>query len=222
MAQTPIIEVYHDGGFIVSEANGHRSRDRILVTGAKFLAGTVMGQVTLGAATSAAKSGGNTGNGTLTLDATTPIVAGAKAGVYQVRFTAAATNNGTFTVTDPDGFSLGQVIMSGGAGSFSNDIKFAIADGSTDFAVGDGFDITIAAGSGKYKAYDPTAHDGTQIATAIVFGKADASSADKHATAIVRSAEVNKLELVWGSNVTTDNHKTTAYTQLAAIGIIGR
>lgn len=222
MAQTPITEALHAGGFIVSEANGHRARERVTITGAKIYAGTVLGKVTLGAATSAAKSGGNTGNGTLTLDVTTPILAGCKAGVYQARCIAAASNNGTFIVYDPDGFSLGQIIMAAGAGAFANDIKFALADGSTDFAVGDGFDITVAAGSGKYKAFDPTALDGTQNAAAILFATTDASAADKKNTAIVRSAEVNKSELLWGAGVTTTDQKNAAYTQLAALGIIGR
>jgi hypothetical protein len=44
---TPLQEAWHDGGFIVSEANGHRSRDTVTLTGAaKVLAGTVLGVVT--------------------------------------------------------------------------------------------------------------------------------------------------------------------------------
>jgi hypothetical protein len=47
---TPLVETLHDGGFIVSVANGHRSIDQITLTGAaKVLAGTVLGQVTTGA-----------------------------------------------------------------------------------------------------------------------------------------------------------------------------
>jgi hypothetical protein len=225
MAQTPITESFHDGGFIVSEANGHRSRERITITGAKIYAGTVLGKVALGSATSAAKSGGNTGNGTLVLDVTTPILAGAIAGVYQVRCMEAVTNGGKFTVKDPNGFSLGQAIIVAGAGgtyTFSDQVKFAVTDGTTDFVVGDGFDITVAVGSGKYKAFDPTALDGTQNAAMILFGTTDASAADKHATGIARSAEVNKSELLWGAGVTTTDQKNAAYTQLAALGIIGR
>ena len=46
--------------------------------------------VPVGAASVAAKSGGNTGTGTLTMDATTPILAFAIAGVYAVRCIEAA------------------------------------------------------------------------------------------------------------------------------------
>lgn len=109
------------------------------------VAGGLLGSVEPAAmpSSSAAKSGGNTGTGTLTLDGTTPLLAGARPGVYTVRFTAAAANNGTFRVYDPDGAVLGDVVMSGGAGSFANQVKFALADGGTDFSVGDGFDIAV-------------------------------------------------------------------------------
>lgn len=95
-----------------------------------------------GSAVSAAKSGGNTGGGSLTLDVTTPVLAGAKVGVYTVRCITAATDSGTFRVTDPDGFVIGDVAV---GATFANDIKFAIADGAPDFVVGDGFDITVSA-----------------------------------------------------------------------------
>ena len=48
----------------------------------KVVTGTVMGRVAVGAASSAAKTGGNTGNGTLTLDVTTPVLSTARSGVY--------------------------------------------------------------------------------------------------------------------------------------------
>lgn len=44
---TPLQEQWHNGGFIVSEANGHQSRDTVTLTGGtKVLAGTVLGMVT--------------------------------------------------------------------------------------------------------------------------------------------------------------------------------
>lgn len=93
-------------------------------------------------ATPAAKAGGNTGNGALTMDATAPIGRGVKPGIYVVRCIVAATNGGTFRIEDPDGTVLGDVAV---GATFDDDLKFVIADGSTDFIVGDGFDITVAA-----------------------------------------------------------------------------
>ena len=154
------------------------SRRVTLLSGQNLVRGAVLGRVTLGAAAAAAKAGGNTGNGTLTMDATTPVKNGAKVGVYTVRFTVAATNNGTFVVRDPDGNQIGTVVMAGGAGAFDDDIKFAVADGATDFAVGDGFDITIAAGSGKYVLSLAAAVDGSQIPDLILAESTDASAGD--------------------------------------------
>ncbi len=44
---TPIAEQWHDGGFLVSMANGHRTFDQaVLAAGAKVLAGTIVGKIT--------------------------------------------------------------------------------------------------------------------------------------------------------------------------------
>lgn len=169
---------YTPDGLVVGEQT-ILSRQITLISGQNLARGAVLGKITIGAASSAAKSGGNTGNGTLTMDATTPVKAGAKAGVYTVRFTIAATNNGTFVVKDPDGFSIGTVVMAAGAGAFDDDIKFAVADGGTDFIVGDGFDITVAAGSGKYTSSLAAATDGSQTPDAILAEACDASGGDK-------------------------------------------
>ena len=96
-------------------------------------------------ATSAIKGGGNVGNGVLTLDVNSPTLSGVKAGVYLVRLLSAVTNGGVFTVTNPDGVNLGNVSV---GTVFSNQIKFVIADGSTDFVANDGFNITVTAPTG--------------------------------------------------------------------------
>lgn len=152
----------------------------ILLGSGVLAAGTVLGKIIKGAASAAAKTGGNTGDGTLTLDATTPILGYAIPGIYIVRCIAAATNGGTFRVTDPKGKVLGDVAV---GATFANQIKFLIADGETDFAVGDGFDVTIAAGSGKYKPYDKDNVDGSEVAAIILAEDIDATSADVKTTA---------------------------------------
>ena len=225
---TPLVEAWHDGGFLVSEANGRRSRDPItLKSGAAYLAGTVLGQVTLGAVTVAAAgagtAGANTGTGTLTADATTPVLANALPGIYTVTCKIAATDAGTFEVADPRGVVRGEVVSSTSGVTFADRIKFVLQTvHGHDFIVGDAFKLTVAAGSGQYAAFDPTALDGTQNPAAILFGAVDATSAAKAATGIVRSAEINASELVWGANVTTTPQKTAAYTALAALGIVNR
>lgn len=149
--------------------------------------GTVLGKIKLGALTSAAKSGGNTGAGTCVPDETTPILAGAKAGVYKVRITRAAiaaigeTSPAMLaiaSVTDPDGNIIAVVDVPKTTGvTVSNQIKFVLTeDDSTLFALGDGFDITIAAGSGEYVAYDADNLNGSQVADCILGEAVDATS----------------------------------------------
>jgi hypothetical protein len=162
-----------DDGLVLSPTV---SRKITLVSGQNLKRGSVLGRVNAGAAGSAAKSGGNTGNGTLTLDASTPVLPGAKAGIYTVRLITVAANSGTFRVTDPDGFVLGDVAV---GATFSNDVKFATADGATDFALGDGFDITVAAGSGKFALSLAGAADGSQTPASILAEDCDASGGDK-------------------------------------------
>lgn len=151
----------------------------ITVSAGTLKRGTVLGQKTMASATSAAKQGGNTGNGTLVMDVTTPVLANAKPGIYTVRNVIAGANTGNFIVTDPLGNVVGDPIIPAGAGNsitFANEIKFVITDGATDFVVGDGFDITVASGDGSFIKSVKTAVDGSQYPIAILADDADASS----------------------------------------------
>lgn len=83
---------------------------------------------------------GNTGNGTIT--AAPAVAAGSKVGAYRLTAIAAAANAGTFNFEDPDGVlidtvTVGVAYTGGGIGPFT------IADGATDFVVGDQFTITV-------------------------------------------------------------------------------
>jgi hypothetical protein len=304
---TPLNEVRHDGGFLVSEANGHRSRDRIMLTGAALvLAGTVLGIQSAGAVASAVALGTNTGNGTFgTITPTTnpvtqignyslvytsataftvtapggetatgvngsafsalgigftmttggtPMVAGdsftiavtatpgiptatataavgntgnstcsavtvagyaAQVGVYTVEFDAATQ----FIVSDPTGAEVGN--RTTGTAFKGGGLSFTITAGGTAFVAGDSFTITVANGSGKYAPLNPAAVDGTQNASAILFGQVDVTLADKHATGIVRSCEVNASELIWPAGMSAAAI-AVATAQLSGLGIISR
>lgn len=62
---------------------------------------------------------------------------------------AIPANGGAFTVKDP----ANRVIGTGTVGvAFSNEIAFTITDGSNDFAVGDGFDVTVVKTGGVAEA----------------------------------------------------------------------
>ncbi len=211
-----------------SRAGTFYSRDPIVLAGGNGVlkTGQVLGQITLGAASVAVKaSGANTGNGTLVLDAETPILAGAAPGLYPVRVTAAAANSATLRVSDPNGVVLGDVSYNGAGTSaaFADRIKFSVTDGFVDLAIGDGWDITIAAGSLKYVPVEANALDGSQIAKAILFDRAvDTTGGDQKAVAILRMATVSHAGLTYGASVNSEVLRAAVAEQLAEVGILDR
>jgi len=227
---TTLTEGRRAGEFLLSEGNRTRSRDTVTLlssgSAVELEAGTVLAQIDVGAATAAAKTGGNTGNGTITMDATTPVLAGAKPGIYTVRCIAAATNGGTFRLEDPDGDVIADAAITGGAGgavAFAEQVKFVITDAGTDFIVGDGFDITVAAGSGKWT---PFLNAANREAGAILFDTVTVpASGDLAVVAITRDAEVKADDLVYDSSLSggaLTAAKAAAAVSLAAAGIIIR
>lgn len=116
-------------------------------------------------AASAAKQGGNTGNGamgSLTADAT------AATGAWRVVCQAASADGGAFAVYRPDG-SFDGVAIVGQAYNSPAGPNFTIADGATDFVVGDEFVLTVTAtvpaNGGVFSVTDPA---GTRLADATV------------------------------------------------------
>jgi hypothetical protein len=222
-----VTEGRHAGAFILSEGPGAYSRDTITIKAGegKLEPGSIVGKVAAALEASAAGIAGNAANvGALTLDATTPVLSGAAAGVYTVRCIAAAANSGTFRVTAPSGAVLGDVAV---GATFANQIKFAIADGATDFSVGHGFDVTVVADTdataiGKYRSADPTNTDGSGVAKAIIVHGVDATSVDVDVVAITRLAEVKGVALVYDAAVDNGAKKATKLAELAAVGIIAR
>ena len=95
--------------------------------------------------------------------------------------------------------------------------------------------VTIAAGTlepgtvlgkitadGKYAAHDPAAVDGTETAVAVLWGKADASTAEVQSVVLLRGpAIVNQHDLVF-TGTPTDPEIAAAHTALAAVGILTR
>lgn len=177
-----------------------------LLSGAGSLVrGTVLGKITLGAVTSAA--GTNTGDGTLTPDATTPKLANAQVGAYSVVCTTAHNDVGpvlaVFTVRDPSGAILGTVAE---GAAFANQIKFAVAAGTADFVLADSFVVTVAAGSGKYTTALLAAVDGSATPVAILADAYDATSADK-SIIIYKTGSFNVDALTFGTGTTAANAK---------------
>jgi len=155
-------------------------------------------------------AGTNTGNGTL--GSLTATGYAAKAGVYAVEFDDATH----FIVSDPTGAEVGHGTT--GVAFKAGGLSFTITAGGTAFVAGDSFAVTVAAGSGKYKPFDPANVDGSQIPSGILFATKDVTTVDKPCAVVVRQCEVNASELVWPTGMSAAAI-TAALAQLKAIGI---
>ncbi|NCB01606.1 MAG: hypothetical protein EOM67_05500 [Spirochaetia bacterium] len=147
-----------------------------------LLANTILGKKMISAGTvapdGAGTSSANTGTGTLVLNATTPLLVGAKAGTYTAKCTTAATSTPTdaiFTVYDPSGVSIGTTDAGVSGNTFAKQIKFVVTDKATAgdevaFVVGDGFAIPVVSlgADGELAVWNPDAIDGSQIPYAIL------------------------------------------------------
>lgn len=194
-----------------------RARDRVTVlSGQKLTPGTVLGAVTLGAATMTAFANNAGGTGAA---AAVTVSQGAKPGTHKIVIIEPGTNAGVFEHEDPDGVIVktgivGQAYSGGG-------LAFTIPDGATDFISGEGFTIVVAAGSGKVRAIDFASAVGADAAMGILFEAVDATAGDLPGVAVVRAQEVAAAALTWPAGATT-NQKNAALAQLKAIGIVAR
>src|SRR5215471_9034599 len=114
--------------------------------------------------------------------------------VYRVVNELVATNSGEFVIYDPDGIEIGRVAV---AATFSNQVKFVIADGSTDFAIGDAFSITVGIEETDYQivAYNPAGADGSQRAAGILWEGVTTDGTNLGAGVVItRAAEVRVVD----------------------------
>ncbi|EPY01388.1 head decoration protein [Magnetospirillum fulvum] len=195
----------------VEAENGLSRRSGTILAGSGALElGTVLGARLLGAITIAAKAGGNTGNGGLGASA---LGIEAKVGAYTITCVAAAANGGRFQVVDPDGYRLADATV--GVAYAERQIGFTIADGATDYVVGDAFVLTVAAGDNKLVPLAPAAVDGTQRASDILLAPVTvAADADASAQMLTRQALVIESGLIWPAGI-TDAARAAALSRLA-------
>jgi len=168
-----------------------------LVSGAGSLKrGTVLGKITKGAISSAAKSGGNTGNGDF---GTLSLGAKAKVGVYTLK----ANTETTFTVINPDGICLADAMI---GIAYAGEIDFTIIAGEIAFVADDSFTVTVAAGSGKYKTVNSANTDGSQVMDCVLSRDTDATSTDVDTIAYY-SGLFNIEALTFGGTDTYETHQ---------------
>lgn len=205
-------EGVHAGEFLLSEANGSRSRENIVIAAGagQVAAGTLLAKITTSNALTATAASGNTGNGTV---GASSVTSEAVSGTYVLTITEAAEDGGVFQVTAPGGLSIG----TGEAGqAFSAaGINFTLSAGATDFAEGDSFTLSVAANLGEYLPYDDDGtDDGRRTAAGILYAPVDATDNDVLAVGIVRDAEVTE-RLLTGLDA-------NGAADLASVGIVIR
>ena len=101
-------------------------------------------------------------------------------------------------------------------------LAFTLADGSTDFVSGDGFNITVTLTSKKYLQLDKSVATGENIAAGVLYADVTVpDGTDAKGVAFVRDCEANGNELVWPTGISAAN-KADAIQELAAIGVLVR
>jgi hypothetical protein len=197
--------------FLLSEANGLRSRENAVFTGANFPVGRIVARASIGTVTTGASG---TGNGAF---AATPVVSpGTQEGVYTLEIFEAVGNAGRFEVRAPDGdvIGLGNV----GVAFDKGGISFTLLDGTTDFVVGDRRTITVAGGSDKIVNFDADGTGGAEVVVGVAYDTYDASSADVKGVIIARDAEVRLADL----SAAAGGDLAAGIAGLAVLGIIAR
>jgi len=201
------------GDWLKWELEGLMSRKKVTVGAGDLVSGTVMGKITLGAATPTAFATNAVNTGTC---GTVTVGKGAIPGTYKVLMIEPGSNVGTFIVEDPNGLIIGKGAV---AAAFSaGGIGFTIADGATDFIAGEGFDIVVAAGTGYYIALDKDATDGSYVAAGILVENVDASTAAKEGVIIDNNARIDTRMLTWKDAEAGD--KVIALATLESLGIV--
>lgn len=188
-----------------------------------YTPGTVLGKTLVSGSAAAVAGASNTGNGTM---GTITVSSHAKIGQYVLRITVASSNAGAFELLDANGSVIGTGNVASafvGAG-----LAFTLADGSTDFIVGDTFVITVT-GTEKYKILENTASDGSAAFAGIYIGASNGLGIDTSVAATTDTtvlilergpALVAKEGLTLGASINTAAEKAALYAQMAAVGII--
>jgi hypothetical protein len=209
------------GEAIMSEGNFHISRENVPVADGVVIApNSLIGKAAVPAGVVTAQSYAGTGNGVLTF-ANPAVSSKVVDGVYKVTFITAAANAGTFRVERPDGTEVG--VGSVGV-AFNKEVKFTIADGATDFVVGDSFSLNIQADAADFTAvaFNPAGTDGSEIPVGYApYGTDTLVGVNRELAALVRNCELNGNCIAWPAGI-TDAQKADAIQALATTNVIVR
>lgn len=186
--------------------------------------GTILGRETRGAQTlSAVAVAGDTTNDTI---GTLTAAVNAPAGKFVIVGVATATNAGVFHVFRPDGTfdGVGKVGVAYDS-TAKGGVGFTIADGSTDMAVGDRFEMTVAyaAGSQKLVPLDYASAVGADKFAAILIDGVRVSATDTRNPQVLKRGDaiVIRDEVVFPVGA-TDQQKAATFAEMEAVRILNR
>ncbi|AEF21428.1 head decoration protein [Pseudomonas fulva] len=181
-------EGVYAGEFLLSEANGSRSREEVVIAAGSGIlkAGTLIALLTAANAAQVTADAGNTGNGLLN---GISVTSAAVSGTYVVEITSAPAAGAKFAVLDLAGKEVGEGVV--GTQFVSPGLSFDLTEGATKFVKGDKFTLMVNANLGEYTAYDDDGtDDGRRAASGILYASVDATLTDVRAVGVMRDAEV--------------------------------
>ena len=143
----------------------------ILVAAGRLLRGTILGRISAFGATVAA------GSSIRKRHCGRDAGVGRKIGAYAL----VAASDTKFNVTDPSGAALADATV--GADYNAGGIAFKISAGTTAFASGDSFTVTVADGVGSFVKSVKTATDGSQNPVAVLVDDVDATAGPRPGSA---------------------------------------
>ena len=201
------------GDWLKWEEDNLFSRDEAVLGAGNLLTGAIVGRKA--PAVTVTPGASNTGNGVM---GTVTLGPAALPGNYVLTCKTKQANAGVLTVADPRGLPLPDLTV---AVAYTGDhINMTLADGATDFEVGDAFTIGVAT-SNEVGEFNPAASDGLQFAAGVLAFDTDATGGATAAVVIARQANVQRNALVWKSGVTAPQ-KAVALAQLNTLGILAR
>ncbi|MCO5352580.1 MAG: head decoration protein [Bryobacteraceae bacterium] len=201
------------GDWLKWEEDNLFSRDEAVLGAGNLLTGAIVGRKA--PAVTVTPGASNTGNGVM---GTVTLGPAALPGNYVLTCKTKQANAGVLTVADPRGLPLPDLTV---AVAYTGDhINMTLADGATDFEVGDAFTIGVAT-SNEVGEFNPAASDGLQFAAGVLAFDTDATGGATAAVVIARQAIVQRNALVWKSGVTAPQ-KAVALAQLNTLGILAR
>lgn len=212
-----LIEGRHPGEFVMTEANGTRSRESLRIAASQTIeANSILVARAVAAYVTATPSAdaGNTGNATIAME--TPAVT---ADVRDGRYIGVATAATKVEWEGPDGKKIGT--STHGTPFTKGGISVTITAGGTPNVAGDRFYVDVAADAEDFEHAAFAPGDNLPIAGIAIYPANTGDAQTTRIAAIVRDAEANGHCIAWPEGI-TGPQKADAVQGLSALGIIVR